>query len=123
MLKESGRNLEENDGTVPTEYFAINLMNLIKSNNQSLNENHQDHREVIRKLYRIVEIDQAILEKESFQIMIDFKWDSYASYFYRLQLYMFICFIIAFIFDVVGVSKNSHIFSSKDSNQIIPRII
>jgi hypothetical protein len=36
---------------------------------------------------------------------------------------MFICFIVAFIFDIVAVSKNSHIFSSDDSNQAIPRII
>ena len=35
----------------------------------------------------------------------------------------FICFIVAFIMDVVAVSKNSHIFESNDSNQVIPRII
>jgi hypothetical protein len=34
-----------------------------------------------------------------------------------------ICFIVAFIIDVVAVSKNSHIFESNDSNQLIPRII
>jgi hypothetical protein len=28
-LKINGRNMEENDSTVPTEYFANNLMNLI----------------------------------------------------------------------------------------------
>jgi hypothetical protein len=29
-------------------------------------------------LNKIVEIDASIIEKESFQIIIDFKWDSYA---------------------------------------------
>jgi hypothetical protein len=29
-------------------------------------------------LNEIVEIDESIIEKESFQIIIDFKWDSYA---------------------------------------------
>ena len=53
-------------------------MNLIKSNNQSLDENHEDHREVTRMLIKIDEIDETIIEKESFQIIIDFKWDSYA---------------------------------------------
>ena len=76
--------MEENDGTVPTEYFAINLMHLIYSKNQSLNENHEDHREVTRKLIKIDEIDETIIEKESFQIIIDFKWHSYARIFFSL---------------------------------------
>jgi ABC-type methionine transport system permease subunit len=74
-------------------------------------------------LNEIVKIDESIIEKESFQIIIDFKWDSYAWKFFTVQLGLFICFIIAFILDVVAVSKNSHVFSSDDSNQVIPRII
>ena len=74
-------------------------------------------------LNEIVKIDESIIEKESFQIIIDFKWDSYAQKFFTVQLGLFICFIIAFILDVVAVSKNSHVFSSDDSNQVIPRII
>jgi hypothetical protein len=54
--------------------------------------------------------DQSIIEKESLQIIIDFKWDSYAFKFFSLQLGLFICFIIAFIIDVVAVSRNYHIF-------------
>ena len=61
-------------------------------------------------LNEIVEIDESIIEKESFQIIIDFKWDSYAWMFFTVQLGLFICFIIAFVLDVVAVSKNSHIF-------------
>ena len=71
----------------------------------------------------IDEIDETIIEKESFQIIIDFKWDSYAWKFFTVQLGLFICFIIAFVLDVVAVSKNSHIFSNYDSNQVIARII
>jgi hypothetical protein len=74
-------------------------------------------------LIKIDEIDETIIEKESIQIIIDFKWDSYARKFFSLQLGLFTCFIIAFIFDVVAVSKNSHIFSNDDSNQVIARII
>ena len=121
QLQNSEIILEEKEVTVPTEYFAINLLNLIQSNN--LNENHESHREVTRILNKIVEKDESIIEKESFQIIIDFKWDSYAQYFFSIQLGLFICFIIAFILDVVAVSKNSHVFSSDDSNQVIPRII
>jgi ABC-type methionine transport system permease subunit len=74
-------------------------------------------------LIKIDEIDETIIEKESFQIIIDFKWDSYARKFFSVQLGLFTCFMIAFIFDVVAVSQNSHIFSNDDSNQIIARII
>ena len=74
-------------------------------------------------LNEIVKIDESIIEKESFQIIIDFKWDSYAWKFFTVQLGLFICFIIAFILDVVAVSNNSHVFSSDDSKQVIPRII
>jgi hypothetical protein len=36
---------------------------------------------------------------------------------------IFICFIVAFIIDIVAVSKNSQLFESNDSNQVIPRAI
>jgi ABC-type methionine transport system permease subunit len=74
-------------------------------------------------LNEIVEKDESIFEKESIKIIIDFKWDSYALNIFRVQLGLFICFIIGFILDVVAVSNNSHVFSSDDSNQVIPRII
>ena len=61
-------------------------------------------------LNEIVEKDESIFEKESIQIIIDFKWDSYALKFFGAQLGLFIFFIIAFIIDVVAVSENSHIF-------------
>jgi hypothetical protein len=53
-------------------------MNLIQSKHQSLNKIHENHREVTEMLNKIVEIDESIIEKESFKIIIDFKWDSYA---------------------------------------------
>ena len=61
-------------------------------------------------LNEIVEKDESIIEKEAIQIIIDFKWDSYALKFFSVQLGLFICYIIAFIIDVVAVSRNSHIF-------------
>jgi hypothetical protein len=61
-------------------------------------------------LNKIVEIDEKILEKESFQIIIDFKWKSYALKIFSVQLFFLICFIIAFILDAAAVSKNSHVF-------------
>ena len=36
---------------------------------------------------------------------------------------MFICFIIAYVFDVVAISRNSQKVSSTDLNQVVPRII
>ena len=113
--------MEEKEVTVPTEYFAINLMNLILSKHQESNEN--PHKLVTKILNEFVEKDDSIIEKESFQIIIDFKWNNYAFMFFSVQLGLFICFFIAFIFDVVAVSNNSHIFSRDDSNQVIPRII
>jgi hypothetical protein len=70
--------LEEKEVSVPIEYFAINLINLTLSENQLHNEYHENHREVTRMLNKIVEKDESIIEKESFKIIIDFKWDSYA---------------------------------------------
>ena len=96
-------------------------MQLIKLNQQQPTK--ESHKEVTKMLNQLVETDASILEKESIQIIIDFKWDSYAWKFFSVQLFLFICFIIAFIIDIVAVSKNSHIFSNKDSNQVIPRII
>jgi hypothetical protein len=87
------------------------MMHLIKSKQQPIQENH---REVIQVLNQLVETDSTILERESIQIIIDFKWDSYAWKFFSVQLFLFICFIIAFIIDIVAVSKNSHRFSSED---------
>jgi hypothetical protein len=99
--------MEDTEVTVPTEYFAINLMNLIASKEKTQNENH---RKVTKRLNEIVEKDDSIFEKESIQIIIDFKWDSYAMKFFSVQLGLFICFIVSFIIDIVAVSKNSHIF-------------
>jgi hypothetical protein len=99
--------MEDTEVTVPTEYFAINLMNLITSKEKTQNENH---RKVTKVLNEIVEKDDSIFEKESIQIIIDFKWDSYAMKFFSVQLGLFICFIVSFIIDIVAVSKNSHIF-------------
>ena len=76
----------------------------------------ENHREVIQTLNQLVETDSTILERESIQIIIDFKWDSYVWKFFSIQLALFICFITAFILDVVAVSRNSHIFSSDDKN-------
>ena len=112
--------MEDTEVTVPTEYFAINLMNLITSKEKTQNENH---RKVTKVLNEIVEKDDSIFEKESIKIIIDFKWDSYAMKFFSVQLGLFICFIGSFIIDIVAVSKNSHIFQSDDSYQAIPRII
>ena len=36
---------------------------------------------------------------------------------------MFICYIIAFVADIVAVGRNSQLFEVTDSNQVIPRII
>jgi hypothetical protein len=47
-------------------------------NHQSLITNYENHREVTKMLNYIVEKDESIIEKESFQIIVDFKWDSYA---------------------------------------------
>jgi hypothetical protein len=67
-------------------------------------------------LNKLVLTDATILEKESIKIIIDFKWNSYAMKFFSGQLGLFICFIIAFLIDVVAVSKNSHVFSYDDKN-------
>jgi hypothetical protein len=51
-------------------------------------------------LIEIAEKDKSIFEKESIQIIIDFKWYSYAYKYFGAQLGLFICFIIVFIIDV-----------------------
>jgi hypothetical protein len=96
-------------------------MHLMKSKHQYPHK--ESHREVTQMLNNLIEKDETILELESIQIIIDFKWDSYAWKFFSVQLFLFICFIIAFIIDIAAVSKNSNVFASDDPNQIIPRII
>jgi hypothetical protein len=110
-LQNSEREVTQKKESVPIEYYAINLMQLIKSKQQPIKESH---REVTQIMNQLVETDATILERESIQIIIDFKWDSYSWKFFSLQLFLFICFIIAFIIDINAVSKNSHIFSSDD---------
>jgi hypothetical protein len=80
-LMKNQRNEVQKDELVPIEYFAINLMQLIKSKNQPIKE---IHREVIQMCNKLVETDSSILEKESMQIIIDFKWDSYAFKFFSV---------------------------------------
>jgi hypothetical protein len=86
-------------GDIPIEYYAINLMQLIASENQS-------HKEATQMMIKLVNIDATILERESIQMIIDFKWKSYARKFFSIQLFMLVCFIIAFIYDIVALSKN-----------------
>ena len=119
-LKNSEKDAMSEHELVQIEYFVINLMQLITSKQQPILENH---REVTKILKNLVETDATILEIEAIQIIIDFKWESYAFKFFSAQLLLFICFIIAFIIDIVAVSKNSHVFENNDSNQVIPRII
>jgi len=108
-LENSENNAIQKNELVPIEYFAIDLMHLIKSKIQPIQESH---REVIQILNQLVETDSTILERESIQIIIDFKWDSYAWKFFSAQLFLFVCFIISFIIEIVAVSKNLHAFSS-----------
>ena len=49
-LQMSEKDLKEKEVPVSTEYFAINLMNLIQSKHQSLNKHHENHREVTKML-------------------------------------------------------------------------
>jgi hypothetical protein len=105
---------------VPIRYYVINFMQLMVSKEQPIKENHRD---VIKTLRELVSKDFTILEKENIQAIIDFKWNSYAQKFFICQLILFICFNIAFIFDIVAVSKNLHIFENNDNNQVIPRLI
>jgi hypothetical protein len=61
-LQNSQRNAIQKNELVPIEYFAINLMHLIKSKRQPIMESH---RQVIQILNQLVETDSTILEKES----------------------------------------------------------
>ena len=74
----------------------------------------QSHKEATQMLIELVKRDATILEKESIQMIIDFKWNSYAMRFFSLQLLLLICFIIAFIYEIVAVSKNSKAFENND---------
>jgi hypothetical protein len=78
-LQKSEINAIQKNELVPIEYFAIDLMHFIKSKRQPIKENH---REVIQTLNQLVETDSTILERESIQIIIDFKWYSYAWKFF-----------------------------------------
>ena len=61
-LKNKERNAIQKNELVPIEYYAINLMQLIKSKEQPMNETH---REVTHMLKQLIETDATILEIES----------------------------------------------------------
>ena len=61
-LLNSERNAIQKNELVPIEYYAINLMQLIKSKEQPINESHRD---VTHMLNQLIETDATILERES----------------------------------------------------------
>jgi hypothetical protein len=64
------------DSGIPIEYYVINLMQL--NSYRYIELSAGDHREVTQMMNKLLEIDATILERESIQIIIDFKWNSYA---------------------------------------------
>jgi hypothetical protein len=61
---------------IPIEYYVINLMQLTRYRFNSFSAG--DFAEATKMLNKLLEIDATILERESIQIIIDFKWNSYA---------------------------------------------
>jgi hypothetical protein len=55
--------------------------------------------------------------------IIKYKWDTYAFYFFLIQLILMIIVTVAFIVDVAAIADNPRHFQSADPAQIVTRII
>jgi len=49
--------------------------------------------------------DASVLEIESFKLIIEFKWQNYTRAFFAVQLFLFLIFTVAFIVDVISISR------------------
>jgi hypothetical protein len=67
--------------------------------------------------------DPDILEIETIQAIIDFKWDSYTLYFFSIQLMLMFIVAVAFIVDVAAIADNRRQVQPADPTQIATRII
>jgi len=63
----------------------------------------------------LAEKDQSVLEIETLQIIIEYKWKHYTRYFFLAQLILFVVYIIFFILDTVAI-KHRKGFDSTDNN-------
>jgi hypothetical protein len=65
--------------------------------------------------------DASVLEIESFKLIIEFKWQNYTRAFFAVQLFLFLIFTVAFIVDVISISRVG--FDVDNSVQLVTRII
>jgi hypothetical protein len=49
--------------------------------------------------------DASVLEIESLKLIIEFKWQNYTRAFFAIQLFLFLIFTVAFIVDVISISR------------------
>ena len=70
----------------------------------------------------LAEKDQSVLEIETLQIIIEYKWKHYTRFFFLAQLILFVVYIIFFILDTVAI-KHRKVFDASDNNQLAYRII
>ena len=66
--------------------------------------------------------DQSVLEIETLQIIIEYKWRHYTRLFFLAQLIFFGVFIIFFVLDTIAIKRRKG-FDSTDNNQLAYRII
>ena len=65
--------------------------------------------------------DPSVLEIESLKLIIEFKWQKYTRAFFAVQLFLFLIFTVAFILDVISISRVG--FDVDNSLQLVTRII
>jgi len=70
----------------------------------------------------LAEKDQSVLEIETLQIIIEYKWKHYTRMFFLAQLILFVVYIIFFILDTIAIKQRKG-FDSTDNNQLAYRII
>jgi hypothetical protein len=80
-----------------------------------------DQRLMVSIIMSMARRDASILEIESLKLIIEFKWQKYTRAFFAVQLFLFLIFTVAFIIDVISISRVG--FNAENSLQLATRII
>ena len=67
---------------------------------------------VIEMILSLAEKDSSVLEIETLQIIIEYKWLHYTRWFFLAQLFLFVVYIIFFVVDAVAIK--THGFDSSE---------
>ena len=112
-LPVRGADIEE----YPIYYLLINMHDRVIG----VETGEIDQRLMASIIMSMARRDASVLEIESIKLIIEFKWQNYTRAFFAVQLFLFLIFTVAFILDVISISRVG--FDVENSVQLATRII